>query len=161
MVLLRMIGGDEMHIRDSCMIRLLKDTSIGRFKRCSIETGGGYSHVTYSSSKQSRLNMMLVQYMCDDNSELDNDLDSELINDDLEHSVRKAFNNVQDVSRVDAVINASKHVKLEQCMKQLELHCTASTSFNSFYWSPRMWQPLTSSVWQNRYWNVTVQTSSW
>ena len=111
MVLLRMIGGDEIHICNSLMHRLAKDKSIGRFKKSA---SGSYTHVSNSITKQSRLQMMIVQDMCDDDSEHDTD------NADLEHIVRKVFNNVQDVSRVDVVVNALKHVKLEQCMKQLE-----------------------------------------
>lgn len=58
--------------------------------------------------------MMLLQDFCGND-------DSKVGNDDLELIVRKVFNNVQDVSRVDVVGNALKHVRLEQCMKQLEV----------------------------------------
>ena len=61
--------------------------------------------------------MMIVQNICGND---DSEHDTEINNDDLEHIVRKVFNHVQDVSRVDVVVNALKHVKLEQCMKQLE-----------------------------------------
>ena len=108
-----MIGGDEIHICDSLMHRLKKDKSIGQFKRSAL---GSYTHVSNSITKQNRLKMMIAQDICDDASEHDTEID----NDDLEHLVRKVFNHVQDVSRVDAVINALKHVNLEQCMKQLE-----------------------------------------
>ena len=113
MVLLRMIGGDEIHICNSLMHRLAKDKSIGRFKKSA---SGSYTHVSNSITEQNRLKMMIAQDICDDASEHDTEID----NDDLEHIVRKVFNHVQDVSRVDAVINALKHVNLEQCMKQLE-----------------------------------------
>ena len=108
-----MIGGDEIHICNSLMHHLVKEKSIGRFKKSA---SGSYTHVSNSITKQNRLKMMIAQDICDDASEHDTEID----NDDLEHIVRKVFNNVQDVSRVDAVINALKHVNLEQCMKQLE-----------------------------------------
>ena len=58
MVLLRMIGGDEIHICDSLMHCLTKDKSIGRFKRSA---DGSYNHVSNSITNQSRLKMMIVR----------------------------------------------------------------------------------------------------
>ena len=62
MVRLRLVDGDVIHISTALMQLLLEDESIGRFKRCSNQLGGGYSHSTSSYDRQARLNIMIVEY---------------------------------------------------------------------------------------------------
>jgi len=62
MVRLRLVDGDLIHISTALMQILLEDESIGRFKRCSNQRGGGYSHSTSSYDLQARLNIMIVEY---------------------------------------------------------------------------------------------------
>ena len=61
-VRLRLVDGDVIHISTALMQILLEDESIGRFKRCSNQVGGGYSHSTSSSDRQARLNTIVVEY---------------------------------------------------------------------------------------------------
>ena len=63
---------------------------------------------------------MIEQYMRDDD---ESDCESDLEESDLEHIVRKVFNNVkdEDVSRVNFVVNALKDVKLQKAIQCLKL----------------------------------------
>ena len=63
---------------------------------------------------------MIEQYMRDDD---ESDYVSDLEESDLEHIVRKVFNNVkdEDVSRVNFVVNALKDVKLKKAIQCLKL----------------------------------------
>ena len=111
MVFLRTRDGQEVQVSESFMVSLMRDKLIGRFKN----SAGIFTHSSHSCRKQNRLNIMIEQYMRDDD---ESDCES-----DLEHIVRKVFNNVkdEDVSRVNFVVNALKDVKLQKAIQCLKL----------------------------------------
>ena len=116
MVILGTRDGQEVQVSESFMVSHIRDKLIGRFKN----SAGVFTHSSHSCRKQNRLNIMIEQYMRDDD---ESDCESDLEESDLEHIVRKVFNDVkdEDVSRVNFVVNALKDVKLQKAIQCLKL----------------------------------------